>query len=155
MLLPVEGSALPERRLAHAGTTLETYVSHLPESHRTPEVTVAWQGGEPTLMGLDFFVRSVELVDQYRRPGQQVQYTMQTNGVLLDDEWCALLKEHDFLAGLSVDGPHPCTTPTERRLLDLHGPSCPRPLARPHHRRTGRPGRAGRCPPACRRSSCR
>ncbi len=88
-----------------AEETLETYIRQLLESHRTPTVTVAWQGGEPTLMGLDFFRRSVELVDRYRKPDQQVDYTFQTNGVLLDDDWCAFLKEHGFLVGLSVDGP--------------------------------------------------
>jgi len=85
--------------------TLEAYIRQLLESHRTPTVTVAWQGGEPTLMGLPFFRRSVELVNRYRRPDQQVEYTFQTNGVLLDDAWCAFLKEHGFLVGLSVDGP--------------------------------------------------
>ena len=85
--------------------TLEAYIRQLLESHRTPQVTVAWQGGEPTLMGLEFFKRSVELVEQYRRPGQDVQHTFQTNGILLDDEWCAFFKEHNFLVGLSVDGP--------------------------------------------------
>jgi uncharacterized protein len=85
--------------------TLEAYIRQLLESHRSPEVVVAWQGGEPTLMGLDFFARSVELVQTYRRPGQQVQYAMQTNGVLLDDAWGAFLAEHRFLVGLSVDGP--------------------------------------------------
>jgi uncharacterized protein len=85
--------------------TLETYIRQLLESHRTPQVTVAWQGGEPTLMKLDFFRRSVDLVEQYRRPGQIVQHTFQTNGILLDDEWCAFFKEHNFLVGLSVDGP--------------------------------------------------
>ena len=70
-----------------------------------PQVTVAWQGGEPTLMKLEFFRRSVELVEKYRRPGQVVQHTFQTNGILLDDEWCAFFKEHNFLVGLSVDGP--------------------------------------------------
>ena len=84
---------------------LDTYIRQLLESHRTPEVTVAWQGGEPTLMGLDFFRRSVELVDRYRRPGQQVELTMQTNGTLIDDEWAAFLAERDFLVGISIDGP--------------------------------------------------
>jgi uncharacterized protein len=95
----------PNDRQRMSEETLEQYIRQLLESHRTPSVTVAWQGGEPTLMGLDFFKRSVELVQQYRRPGQQVAYTFQTNGVLLDDDWCAFLKEHDFLVGLSVDGP--------------------------------------------------
>jgi uncharacterized protein len=85
--------------------TLETYIRQLLESHRTQEVTVAWQGGEPTLMKLDFFKRAVELVETYRRPEQIVQHTFQTNGLLLDDDWCAFFKEHHFLVGLSVDGP--------------------------------------------------
>ena len=85
--------------------TLENYIRQLLESHTTPTVTVAWQGGEPTLMGLDFFKRSVEFVEQYRRPDQEVEYTFQTNGVLLDDDWCQFLKANNFLVGLSVDGP--------------------------------------------------
>jgi serine-type anaerobic sulfatase-maturating enzyme len=85
--------------------TLETYIRQLLESHRTPEVTVAWQGGEPTLMKLEFFRHSVELVEKYRQPGQRIQQTFQTNGILLDDDWCAFFKEHNFLVGLSVDGP--------------------------------------------------
>ena len=92
-----------KQRMSEA--TLETYIRQLLESHRTPQVTVAWQGGEPTLMGLEFFKRSVALVEQYRRPGQSVHHTFQTNGILLDDEWCAFFKEHSFLVGLSVDGP--------------------------------------------------
>jgi uncharacterized protein len=85
--------------------TLDAYISQLLESHRTPEVTVAWQGGEPTLMKLEFFERAVELVEKYRRPGQTVQQTFQTNGLLLDDAWCAFFKKHNFLIGLSVDEP--------------------------------------------------
>ena len=92
-----------KHRMSHA--TLEAYIRQLLESHRTPNVTVAWQGGEPTLMKLDFFRLSVEYVEKYRRPDQQVQYTFQTNGILLDDAWCAFLKENNFLVGLSVDGP--------------------------------------------------
>jgi uncharacterized protein len=92
-----------KQRMSEA--TLDAYVRQLLEAHRTPEVTVAWQGGEPTLMGLPFFARAVELVEKYRRPGQVVQQTFQTNGLLLDDAWCAFFKKHDFLVGLSVDGP--------------------------------------------------
>ena len=83
----------------------ETYIRQLIESHSVPEVTVAWQGGEPTLMGLDFFKRSIELEQKYRRPGMTFLNTMQTNGTLLTDEWCEFLKEHDFLIGISIDGP--------------------------------------------------
>ncbi len=95
----------PGDRFRMADELLETYLRQLLESHLTPEVTVAWQGGEPTMMGLDFFRRSVELVDQIKAPHQQVSYTIQTNGVLLDEEWAAFFKEHDVLVGLSVDGP--------------------------------------------------
>jgi uncharacterized protein len=94
----------PNSKSRMAEETLENYIRQLLEAHRTPTVTIAWQGGEPTLMGLDFFKRSVEFVEQYRRPGQEVEYTFQTNGVLLDDAWCSFLKEHNFLVGLSVDG---------------------------------------------------
>jgi uncharacterized protein len=95
----------PNEKSRMSALTLETYVQQLLESHRTPTVTVAWQGGEPTLMKVDFFRRSVELVEKYRRPGQTVLHTFQTNGILLDDEWCTFFKEHNFLVGLSVDGP--------------------------------------------------
>ena len=95
----------PNERSRMSATTLETYLRQLLEAHRTPQVTVAWQGGEPTLMKLDFFKQAVELVEKYRRPGQSVQHTFQTNGLLLDDDWCAFFKEHRFLVGLSVDGP--------------------------------------------------
>jgi serine-type anaerobic sulfatase-maturating enzyme len=95
----------PNDRHRMTDSTLEAYIRQLLESHTTPEVTVAWQGGEPTLMGIDFFRQSVELVEKYRRAGQRVEYTFQTNGVLLNDQWCAFLKQHDFLVGLSVDGP--------------------------------------------------
>ena len=83
----------------------ETYIRQLLLSQQSvPEVNIAWQGGEPTLMGLDFFRRSVALAELYKQPGQQIMHTMQTNGTKLDDDWCAFFKEHNFLIGLSVDG---------------------------------------------------
>jgi uncharacterized protein len=95
----------PGSRFRMADEMLETYIRQLLESQPGPEVAVAWQGGEPTLMGLDFFSRSVELVERYKRPAQRVAYTLQTNGTKIDDEWAAFLAEHKFLVGLSVDGP--------------------------------------------------
>jgi len=95
----------PNDKHRMSDATLEAYIRQLLEAHRTPTVIVAWQGGEPTLMKVEFFRRSVDLVEKYRRPGQIVQHTFQTNGILLDDEWCAFFKEHNFLVGLSVDGP--------------------------------------------------
>ena len=68
-------------------------------------VGFAWQGGEPTLMGVDFFRRAVELQKKYGSNGQEVSNTLQTNGVLLDDNWCRFLHENKFLLGISIDGP--------------------------------------------------
>jgi uncharacterized protein len=84
---------------------LERYIRQLIESHRVDQVNIAWQGGEPTLMGLDFYRRAMELADKHRRPGMTFLNTMQTNGTLLDDEWCEFFKEHNFLIGISIDGP--------------------------------------------------
>jgi len=95
----------PGSRFQMAEGLLQTYLKQLLESHRAPQVDVAWQGGEPTLMGLDFFKRSIDLVNKLKRPGQQIQYTIQTNGTLLNDEWCAFFKKNNFLVGLSMDGP--------------------------------------------------
>ena len=95
----------PGSRFRMADDLLELYIKQLLEAHQTPEVMVAWQGGEPTLMGLDFFRRSVELVEKYRKPEQRVQHTIQTNGTQIDDAWAAFFKQHGFLVGISVDGP--------------------------------------------------
>jgi uncharacterized protein len=95
----------PGSRFHMADDLLETYIRQLLESQAGPEVIVGWQGGEPTLMGLAFFERSIEYVEKSRQPWQKVSYTIQTNGTKLDDEWCAFLKRHKFLVGLSIDGP--------------------------------------------------
>jgi uncharacterized protein len=83
----------------------EAYISQLLEAHQTPEVTIAWQGGEPTLMGLDFFRRSIELQKKYQKPATRIENTFQTNGILLNDEWCRFFHDNNFLIGLSLDGP--------------------------------------------------
>jgi uncharacterized protein len=98
-------SLYPGERPRMSDETLEAYVRQLLEPQQATEVTVAWQGGEPTLMGLDFFRRAVDLVEKHRRPEQQVLHTLQTNGVLVDDDWASFLAAHRFLVGLSVDGP--------------------------------------------------
>src|SRR5262245_46075364 len=96
----------PGSRFRMADELLETYLRQLIEAHSSvPEVAIAWQGGEPTLMGVDFFRRSVELAKDYLQPGQRAMYTIQTNGTLIDEEWAAFFKEHDFLVGISIDGP--------------------------------------------------
>jgi uncharacterized protein len=88
-----------------ADEVLETFTRQYIAAQRVPEVTFGWQGGEPLLMGLDFFRRAVALQEKYRKPGMRIVNALQTNGTLLDDDWCRFLREHDFLVGLSLDGP--------------------------------------------------
>ena len=84
---------------------LEAYIKQIIESQNAPQVAIAWQGGEPTLMGLEFFQLAMELVEKYARPGVTIDNTIQTNGTKLDDDWCRFFKKHNFLVGLSMDGP--------------------------------------------------
>lgn len=100
-------SLYPGDRFRMADEMLERYLRQLLEAHQEPEVTVAWQGGEPTLMGTAFFRRAFELAERHRRPGQTVVHTVQTNGTLLTDEMCALFAAHGVLVGISIDGPAP------------------------------------------------
>jgi uncharacterized protein len=86
---------------------LDRYIKQLIDAHSSPVVTVAWQGGEPTLMGLDFYRRAIEVQERYAKPGMRFENTLQTNGTLLTDEWCEFLKENDYLIGISIDGPQP------------------------------------------------
>ena len=95
----------PGSRFRMTDEVLAAYMRQLLAASPQPEVMVAWQGGEPTLMGLDFFKRAVELAEQYRQPHQRIRHTLQTNGTLLDAEWAAFFKAHHFLIGLSIDGP--------------------------------------------------
>ena len=85
--------------------TLETYIRQLMASSPGPQVDVAWQGGEPMLRGLDFYKRSVQLAEKYRKPHQRILHTLQTNGTLITDEWSAFFKANNYLVGLSIDGP--------------------------------------------------
>ncbi len=64
-----------------------------------------WQGGEPLMRGKDFFRKAVEFQQQYKQDGQEISNALQTNGTLLDDEWCEFLAANDFLVGISLDGP--------------------------------------------------
>ena len=95
----------PGSHFRMSDVVLEQYIRQLIESHRTDKVTVAWQGGEPTLMGLDFYKRAIEFQNQYQRPGMSFENTMQTNGTLLNDAWCEFFREQGFLIGISIDGP--------------------------------------------------
>ena len=92
---------------------LESYVSRYIAAQSTPEVEFTWQGGEPTLMGLEFFERAMAL-QKIHAGGKTIRNTLQTNGTLLDEAWGAFLKRENFLVGLSLDGP--------RELNDLARP---------------------------------
>ena len=85
--------------------TLDLFISQYIQSISADEVVFSWQGGEPTLAGLAFFRRVVELQQKHAKPGQTIQNDLQTNGTLIDVEWCRFLKENRFLVGLSIDGP--------------------------------------------------
>ena len=93
----------PGSRFRMTDEVLEAYLRQLVEAHgRVPEIVIAWQGGEPTLMGVDFFRRAAELANRFKKPGQTIQYAFQTNGILLNDAWGAFFREHDVLVGVVV-----------------------------------------------------
>ncbi len=92
-------------RQAMSREVLDAFVRSYLDSQPDGVVTLAWQGGEPTLRGLDFFREAVQLAERYRGPRQTVTHSIQTNGTLLDDAWGEFLAEHGFLVGISVDGP--------------------------------------------------
>ncbi len=85
--------------------TLENYTRQYIAAQRVSEVNFAWQGGEPTLMGVNFFRRAVAYQKKYTRSGMNIDNALQTNGTLLDDEWCKFFAENRFLIGISLDGP--------------------------------------------------
>jgi uncharacterized protein len=95
-----------ERRWRMSDELLETYISQyiLSQPADLPEISFAWQGGEPTLLGVDYFRKVVELQKKYA-DGRTVHNALQTNGTLLDDPWCEFLSANGFLVGLSIDGP--------------------------------------------------
>jgi uncharacterized protein len=96
----------PDSRFRMSDEQLDAYLRQLIEAHAgAAEVTIAWQGGEPTLMGLDFFRHSVEIARRYLEPGQRALHTIQTNATLLDAEWAEFFKDNDYLVGISIDGP--------------------------------------------------
>lgn len=84
---------------------LEAYIRQTIEGQRIPDVTFAWQGGEPTVLGIDFFKKVLDLQKKYCRPGMVIHNTIQTNGTLLDQRWCDFFRRNHFLVGISIDGP--------------------------------------------------
>ena len=103
----------PGSRFRMADDLLETYIRQLIEAHASaPEVNVAWQGGEPTLMGLDFFRLRWNTLISIERPTSTSSSPFRPTARKLDDQWCAFFKQHNFLVGISIDGRVKCMTPT-------------------------------------------
>jgi uncharacterized protein len=100
----------PHARMDEA--TLEQHIRQYIESQTGEQVVFSWQGGEPTLMGLPFYQKVVELQQKYAKPNQKIENDLQTNGIALDQDWIRFLKAHGFHVGLSIDGP--------RELHDCH-----------------------------------
>jgi uncharacterized protein len=84
---------------------LETFIRQYFEANNYKEVVFSWQGGEPTLLGIEFFRRVLELERKYCPPDVRCENDLQTNGTLLDDKWCRFLYDNRILVGLSIDGP--------------------------------------------------
>ncbi len=85
---------------------LEAYIRQLLEAQRGPVVTIAWQGRADPNGHADFYKRSIDFEQKYARPGRlTIEHTMQTNGILLNEAWCDFFCQHQFLIGLSLDGP--------------------------------------------------
>src|ERR1039458_2084871 len=93
-----------ERQWRMSDEVLEEYIRQYIQDQPMPEINFAWQGGEPTLLGVEFFRKVVGLQQKYAG-GRKISNALQTNGTLLDNEWCEFLAAHKFLIGLSIDGP--------------------------------------------------
>lgn len=92
------------RQAAMSIEVLENYIRQYLETVNLPVVTFCWHGGEPLLAGIDFYRKAVELQQRYAA-GRQIENTLQTNGVLVNDEWCSFFRDNSFLVGVSLDGP--------------------------------------------------
>ena len=93
-----------KRGFRMSDTVLQTFIENYIRSQSTPVVEFVWQGGEPTLLGVEFFERVIELQRPFSNT-KTIKNSLQTNGTLLTDRWCKFLKKHDFMVGISLDGP--------------------------------------------------
>lgn len=118
----------PDGRFRMRSEVARAYVRQVIEAHAgAPEVVLSWQGGEPTLMGLDFFATIVAYAASIVPRRQKLVHTLQTNATLLDERWARFLAEKHFLVGVSIDGPPELHDryrvdkkgrPTQARVLD-------------------------------------
>lgn len=95
----------PDSAFRMSDNLLEEFTRQYIQAQQVPDVTFAWQGGEPTLMGLDFYHLALGYQQKHKKPGMRIHNTFQTNAVTLDEAWCAFFKKHNILVGVSLDGP--------------------------------------------------
>lgn len=114
----------PGGRLRMSDDLLEKFIRQQIEANPSQEITFNWQGGEPTLLGLEFFQRAVTLQQKYIKPGIRILNTLQTNGTTLDGDWCKFFYENQFLVGISLDGPR--SEHDHFRVDKLGAPTFPR-----------------------------
>ncbi|HOY74510.1 MAG TPA: anaerobic sulfatase maturase [Deltaproteobacteria bacterium] len=100
-----KGALYPGSSLRMSPEVMESYIRQTCTAHEGLPVSISWQGGEPTLMGLDFFRRAIEIEKGFLEGGAVIENTIQTNGTLIDEDWCRFFRENDVLVGLSMDGP--------------------------------------------------
>lgn len=98
-------SLYPESNFRMSDEALKNYIKQYVQSQPGNEVMITWQGGEPTLMGIDFFEKANRYANQFKRPHQRVGFSIQTNGTFLNDEWGKFLHKNNYLVGISIDGP--------------------------------------------------
>jgi uncharacterized protein len=89
----------PNEKYRMSDDILSAFITNYITSQPTPIVEFVWQGGEPTLLGVDFFKRVIELQKQFRGT-KAITNSLQTNGTRLNDEWCTFLKKHNFMVGI-------------------------------------------------------
>ena len=108
---------------------LEEFIRQNIEAQTQPEILFTWHGGEPILLPLIYYARALELQQKYAH-GRHIDNCLQTNGTLLNDEWCQFFRKHNFLIGISIDGPEPMHNTFRQdfehtlrgiRLLQKHG----------------------------------
>ena len=92
------------KRFKMAEQTLEKFISEYINSQNVPVVRFVWHGGEPLMLETDFYKKAIELQNKYSN-GKRIENVIQTNGTLLNDDWCHFLRENNFLVGISIDGP--------------------------------------------------
>lgn len=95
---------LYEQQPTMSDELLEEYIRQYIEANDAEMLTFCWHGGEPLLAGLDFYRKAMKLQKRYGK-GKKIENTLQTNGVLVNDEWCSFFRDNNFLVGLSLDGP--------------------------------------------------